>query len=504
MTAKSQPVPKPNSSADRSTFRLQLPPLPDLDATAELIRRSVTHHVTGRVAAVAGESIEIEGMTAPLGAICELAPHDGDTRLGRVIGFRGARPVLAPLQRLQSLSAGDPVRLVDTSAKIRVGPSLCGRVIDAHGQPIDGRPLPDDLVTVDADRQPPESLDRPPIDRPLQTGVRVIDAMLTCGSGQRLGIFAGSGVGKSTLLGMLARGSNADRIVIGMVGERGREVQEFLARCLGEEGLARSVVVVATSDRPAAQRVAAAWTATAIAESFRDQGDEVLLLLDSVTRFAMAQRELGLAAGEPPTTRGYPPSVFNMLPRLVERTGRTNRGSITAFYSVLVEGDDNNEPIADALRGLLDGHIVLSRDLAAQSHWPPIDVLQSLSRLQPHLTPPEVSDATQLARRHLSEYRQHADLISIGAYRPGSDRNVDAAIAMRDPLKLLLTQKSDEIATLTQSQAALVQLMRQAIPPVTAAPQMPAAQQMPAAAPQPQQAQAVPIAANAAPTNPPR
>ncbi len=451
-------------------FKIEPPPLPKLAATEQLIRESVTHRIVGRVAAVVGETIEIEGMTAPLGAICELAPRDGKTRKGRVIGFRGVRPVLAPLQRLQSVSAGDSVRLLDNSAKVRVGPSLCGRIIDAHGQPIDGRPLPDDLVTVDVDRQPPESLDRPPIDQPLQTGVRAIDAMLTCGSGQRLGIFAGSGVGKSTLLGMLVRGSNADRIVIGMVGERGREVQEFIQRCLGEAGLARSVIVVATSDRPAAQRVAAAWTATAIAESFRDAGDEVLLLIDSVTRFAMAQRELGLAAGEPPTTRGYPPSVFNMLPRLVERAGRTTRGSITAFYSVLVEGDDNNEPIADALRGLLDGHIVLRRDLAAQSYWPPIDVLESLSRLQPHLINPEVALASQLARRHLSEYRQHEDLISIGAYRAGSDPQVDAAIAMREPLRNLLTQNADEMSTLEQSQAALIGLLQQPIAPVTSQP----------------------------------
>ena len=289
------------------------------------------------------------------------------------------------MERLNALSAGDSVRLVDTT--VRVGPS-CGRVIDAFGQPVDGKPLPRDLQIVDAEREPPHSMERPAIDAPLQTGIRAIDAMLTCGQGQRLGIFAGSGVGKSTLLGMLARGSDADRIVIGMVGERGREVQEFLERALGEVGFARSVVVVATSDRPAAQRVAAAWTATAIAEAFRDQGENVLLLIDSVTRFAMAQRELGLAAGEPPTPRGYPPSVFNLLPRLVERAGRTDRGSITAFYSVLVEGDDQNEPIADTLRGLLDGHIVLSRDLAAGAHWPPIDVLQSLSRLQPHLVAP--------------------------------------------------------------------------------------------------------------------
>ncbi|MGI9472238.1 MAG: FliI/YscN family ATPase [Rubripirellula sp.] len=424
-----------------------------------MIQKAITQEIRGRVAAVAGESVEIEGMTAPIGAICELQSSDGATSRGRVIGFHGVRPVLAPLERLNALSAGDHVRLVDTSLKLRVGPSLCGRVIDAFGQPIDGRPLPRDLTTVDAESEPPESLDRPPIDQPLQTGVRAIDTMLTCGQGQRLGIFAGSGVGKSTLLGMLARGSNADRIVIGMVGERGREVQEFLDRCLGEAGFARSVVVVATSDRPAAQRVSAAWTATAIAESFRDAGENVLLLLDSVTRFAMAQRELGLAAGEPPTTRGYPPSVFNMLPRLVERSGRTRNGSITAFYSVLVEGDDHNEPIADSLRGLLDGHIVLNRELAAESHWPPIDVLQSLSRLQPHLMPEQVMQATSIARQHLSEYQRHADLISIGAYRAGSDPRVDAAIAMRDPLRQFLQQDARELSPLDHSVESLMQLV---------------------------------------------
>ena len=445
------------------SFAFDTPRLPKLDSIESMIADAVVHEVRGRVAAVAGESVEIEGMTAPLGAICELESCDGARTRARVIGFHGVRPVLAPLERLNALSAGDHVRLIDTTLKLRVGPSLCGRVIDAFGRPIDGNPLPRDLEIVDADSEPPASLDRPPIDQPLQTGVRAIDTLLTCGQGQRLGIFAGSGVGKSTLLGMLARGSNADRIVIGMVGERGREVQEFLDRCLGETGFARSVVVVATSDQPAAQRVSAAWTATAIAESFRDSGENVLLLLDSVTRFAMAQRELGLAAGEPPTTRGYPPSVFNLLPRLVERSGRTRRGSITAFYTVLVEGDDHNEPIADSLRGLLDGHIMLSRDLAAESHWPPIDVLQSLSRLQPHLVPAEVLHATSTARQHLSEYRRHADLISIGAYRTGSDPRVDAAITMREPLREFLRQDARELASMEQSMQGLIELTGQAV-----------------------------------------
>ena len=440
------------------------PRLPGVDAIRAQIAGAITLKISGRVSAVAGDTVELKGMTVPVGAICEIQPHADQPCRARVVGFRGVHPILAPLERLGSVAAGDPVRLIDSSLKLRVGDSLCGRVIDAFGRPIDGKPLPDDLVTVDADRQPPESLNRPPIDQPMQTGVRAIDAMLTCGLGQRMGIFAGSGVGKSTLLGMLTRGCSADRIVIGMVGERGREVQEFINRALGEAGLKRSVVVVATSDRPAAQRVSAAWTATAIAESFRDDGHDVLLLVDSVTRFAMAQRELGLAAGEPPTTRGYPPSVFNQLPRLVERAGRTHRGSITAFYTVLVEGDDNNEPIADTLRGLLDGHIMLSRALASEAHWPPIDVLESLSRLQPHLITPELSDAATIARRHLSEYRKHADLIAIGAYRTGTDPKVDAAIAMRDPLRVLLTQKADELSPLDQSHAGLLAVARASQP----------------------------------------
>lgn len=454
-------------------FSLQPPTLPDPDALRQRIQTSPSHEVRGSVAAVIGEMVELQGMTVPVGAICELGHdsqpgHDQGAELngseahrnrvrsrGKVIGFRGVRPLLAPLQPMGSVAAGDPVRLLDFSQKVLVGDSLCGRVVDAFGQPLDGRPLPQDLHVAECDRQPPESLDRPPIDQPLTTGVRAIDGMLTCGRGQRLGIFAGSGVGKSTLLGMLARNSDADRIVIGMVGERGREVQEFLQRSLGEAGLRRSVVVVATSDRPATQRVNAAWTATAIAEHFRDQGQNVLLLLDSVTRFALAQRELGLAAGEPPTTRGYPPSVFNLLPRLVERAGRTKAGSITAFYTVLVEGDDNNEPIADALRGLLDGHIVLSRQLAEEAHYPPIDVLQSLSRLQPHLVDDATGQHVAVTRKYLSDYRKNADLISIGAYRSGSDPRIDAAIAMREPIRTFLIQNAGEATPVDVTQRSL-------------------------------------------------
>ncbi len=432
--------------------------LPSQD-TLSLIQGAVVHEVTGSVAGVVGENIEIDGMTAPLGAICELLTSGRATIRLQVVGFRDHRLVASPLQRLTTIAAGDVVRLVDFAAKLRVGSSLCGRIVDAFGMPLDDAPLPRGLQSIDADGPPPASLDRPPIDTPLQTGVRVIDAMLTCGRGQRLGIFAGSGVGKSTLLGMLARGSAADRIVIAMVGERGREVQEFVDRCLGPEGLRRSIVVTATSDSPAAQRVAAANTATAFAESFRDQGEDVLLLFDSITRFAMAQRELGLAAGEPPTTRGYPPSVFNCLPRLVERAGRTSRGSITAFYTVLVEGDDPNEPIADALRGLLDGHIMLSRNLAAEAHWPPIDVLDSLSRSQPYIADAPTVASSAIVRGHLSEYRRNADLISIGAYRPGSDPKIDAAIAIHDPIKQFLKQDTEEVIPIEASQQQLRDLV---------------------------------------------
>ena len=444
-------------------YKINPPKIPRSEVASQMIRDATTFRIQGRVAAIRGDAIELEGMTVPVGAICELCPGTNRARLARVIGFEGVRPILSPMETLGSISAGDTVRLIGKSTTIRTGDSLCGRVIDAFGRPIDGRSLSDDLIPTDTNGHAPESLDRPPIDTPLQTGVRAIDAMLTCGLGQRLGIFAGSGVGKSTLLGMLARGTNADRIVICMVGERGREVQEFISRCLGEEGLRRSVVVVATSDRPAAQRIAATWTATTIAESFRDDGKNVLLLVDSVTRLAMAQREVGLAAGEPPTTRGYPPSVFNQLPQLVERAGRTHKGSITAFYTVLVEGDDNNEPIADTLRGLLDGHIVLSRDLAAQAQWPPIDVLASLSRLQPHLVSPKTMNAASAARRYLSDYKKNADLISIGAYRSGRDPKIDQAIAMREPMNLFLSQDSSEIAPMDKSLVALDLLANSAV-----------------------------------------
>lgn len=439
-----------------------LPDCPQPDPILATLGEGLPMRISGRVAAVTGGMVELEGMTAPIGAVCRIETMAGTTCDAKLIGFRGVRPVLAPLGEARGLSAGDTVEMVAAAARVKVGPGLAGRVIDALGQPIDGRPLPPLLSSTEIDRAAPSSLERPPISEALSTGVRAIDAMMTCGRGQRLGIFAGSGVGKSTLLGMLVRGTAADAIVVGMVGERGREVRDFIEESLGDDGLRRSTLVVATSDQPAALRVQAAWTATAVAESLRDEGKNVLLLIDSVTRFAMAQRELGLAAGEPPTTRGYPPSVFGMLPRLVERAGRTERGSITAFYSVLVEGDDPNEPIADTLRGLLDGHILLSRQLASESHWPAIDVLESLSRLQPRVVDAGVRAAVQTLRRSMAEYRRQADLISIGAYRAGTNPELDRAVAMRDPIRAFLTQASDEKFSMVESHATLLKLAQAA------------------------------------------
>jgi FliI/YscN family ATPase len=345
---------------------------------------------------------------------------------------------------------------------MRVGPELLGRVVDAQGKAIDGRPQPAVTDRTQLNRRPPPAVQRPRITEPLSTGVRAIDGFLTCGQGQRMGIFAGSGVGKSVLLGMMARYTSADVNVIALVGERGREVNEFVARDLGPEGLSRSVVVVATSDEPALRRVQAAQAATAIAEYFRDQGRNVLLLMDSLTRFAMAQREIGLAAGEPPTARGYPPSVFSLLPQLVERAGRAERGSITAFYSVLVEGDDPQEPISDAVRGLLDGHTWLSRKLASRAHWPAIDVLESISRLMPDVASAPHLEAAQSIRELMAAYRDHEDLISIGAYRQGANRQVDTAIHLLDEINNCLRQKIDERATLESARKGLLQLYKNA------------------------------------------
>ena len=416
--------------------------------------------LSGSVVRTLGLTAAVADFPAPVGAMVEIERQTGAPIEAEVIGFRDDLTLLYPLGDLAGVRRGNRVRLLRTSRWLRVGDELLGRVIDAHGRPIDGLPAKTPLHRVPFDRRPPPQLDRPSINEPLTTGVRAIDGLLTCGKGQRMGIFAAAGVGKSVTLGMMARYTAADVNVIALIGERGREVNEFLERDLGPEGRARSVVVVATSDEPALVRVHAALAASAVAEYFRDRGRDVLLLMDSLTRFALAQREIGLAAGEPPATRGYPPSVFALLPKLVERAGRAAKGSITAFYSVLVEGDDPNEPISDAVRGLLDGHTFLSRKLAGRGHYPAIDVLGSLSRLMPAIVPPSQLDAASAVRELMAAYRDHEDLISIGAYRRGSNPTVDLAIDMRGEIDRYLRQRIDEASSVAKAREELADLIK--------------------------------------------
>ena len=412
-------------------------------ATLTQLNRCMTASLMGSVVETIGMTAAVADFPVPVGSLVRIERDSDAAAEGEVVGFRDGLTIVYLLTPSSGVRRGNRVRMVRTSSLLRIGNGLLGRVIDSRGRCIDGRPQPVLTDRVERDRMPPSPVERPRIREPLGTGVQAIDALLTCGRGQRLGIFAGSGVGKSVLLGMMCRYTNADVIVTGLIGERGREVNEFLERDLGEEGISRSVVVVATSNEPALARVQAASTATAVAEYFRDQGKQVLLLMDSVTRFALAQREIGLAAGEPPTTRGYPPSTFALLPRLVERAGQSREGSITAFYTVLVEGDDENEPIADAVRGLLDGHIWLSRKLAARGHFPAINVLSSISRLMKDITAPEHRASAQIIRQLLSAYAEHEDLLSIGAYRRGSNKSVDAGVDMRDAIDALLRQSTE-------------------------------------------------------------
>jgi len=415
----------------------------------------------GSVAGTVGMTVSVAGFPAPVGAVAEIQRQAGPPLLAEVIGFRDELTLLYPFSDLGGVRHGNRVRLARTTRWLRVGEQLLGRVIDAGGHAVDGKPQPALQDRTSFHRRPPHPCHRPRIDQPLSTGVRAIDGLLTCGKGQRMGIFSGSGVGKSILLGMMARYSSADVIVIGLIGERGREVNEFIQRDLTAKGLAKSVVVVATSNEPALVRTQAAFAATAVAEYFRDQGRDVLLLMDSLTRFAFAQREIGLAAGEPPTTRGYPPSVFAWLPKLLERAGRSPQGSITAFYAVLVEADDPNEPISDAVRGLLDGHTWLSRGLASRGHYPAVDVLDSLSRLMPEVTDEEHRRAAVAMRDLLAAYRDHEDLISIGAYRRGSNRTVDAAVEVLDDVNRYLRQPIEQPSTIGDARQGLMQLYRQ-------------------------------------------
>ena len=414
--------------------------------------------MVGSVVHTDGLATSVAGFPAPVGALVEIERQSGGMLRGEVIGFRDDTTIIYPFGPMAGVRRGNRVRLVSTARGIRVGDALLGRVINAHAKPLDHLPEPGLTARVRLDRSPPSAVERPRIHVPLTTGIRVIDGLLTCGRGQRMGIFSGSGVGKSVLLGMMAKYTSADVNVIALIGERGREVNEFLERDLGRAGLTRSVVVVATSDEPALVRVQAALTATAVAEYFRDSGKQVLLMMDSLTRFAMAQREIGLAAGEPPTTRGYPPSVFGLLPRLVERAGLTAQGSITAFYSVLVEGDDTNEPISDTVRGLLDGHTVLSRRLAGRGHFPAVDLLSSISRLMTDIVPREQREAATTIRELISVYHENEDLISIGAYRKGSHPQVDAAIQMKPEIDRFLRQAVEESSDMATTNKDLLQL----------------------------------------------
>ena len=436
---------------------------------SEQLARIAPTGICGTIVRLEGTLAAVADFPAPLGAQVEIAGREitgagiagpaSDPLVGEVVGFRDDLTLVYPWSDFAGVRYGTRVHLRRTTRTIPVGESLLGRVIDARGRVIDGREAPICIDRAPLDRAPPPAMSRPRIDEPLSTGVRAIDGLLTCGVGQRMGIFSGAGVGKSVTLGMMARHSSADVVVIALVGERGREVNEFLARDLGPDGLARSVVVVSTSDEPAPLRVRAAWTATAVAEYFRDRGRNVLLVMDSLTRFAQAQREIGLAAGEPSTTRGYPPSVFALLPKLVERAGRAATGSITGFYSVLVEGDDPREPISDAVRGLLDGHTFLSRKLAGQGHFPAIDVLESLSRLMPDLATREHRAAAGVVRELMSALRDHADLIAIGAYRPGSHAQVDAGLALQAEINRFLRQDVDEASTVEACRRELIRLV---------------------------------------------
>ena len=437
--------------------------------------------VTGSVVQTTGLTAAIAGFPAPVGAVVSIERQSGQGLEAEVVGFRDEHTLVMPFGNLDGVRRGSAVKLVRTTRTLKVGNGLIGRVIDARGRCIDGRPQPmlSDRVSLHA--EPTGATQRPNIDATITTGVKAIDGMLTCGRGQRLGIFAGSGVGKSVLMGMMGRNTSADVTVIAMIGERGREVNEFIQRDLGTSGLERSVVVVATSNEPALLKVQAANTATAVAEHFAAQGKDVLLLMDSVTRFAMAQREIGLSAGEPPTTRGYPPSMFSLLPKLVERAGRNPTGSITAFYSVLVEGDDENEPVADTVRGLLDGHVWLSRRLASRGHFPAIDILSSVSRLMNEVAEPEHIKAAQLVRRLLAVLDENEDLLSIGAYRKGTNREIDVAVAMKQEINAALTQATDEVSSLEETRDRLIAIAQRCAPLLTQ--QVPQAQQQQASPP---------------------
>jgi flagellum-specific ATP synthase len=417
---------------------------------------------TGHVRELVGLLVVSQGPAAAVGDFCEIRVAGRKSVRAQVVGFRDGRVLLMPLEETGGLQLGDTVTARPEAARVEVGSQLLGRVLDGFGQPMDGKgPVPAEAL-YDLYATPPGPLEREHITEPLVTGVRAIDSLLPFGKGQRVGIFGGSGVGKSTLLGAMARHNSADVSVIALIGERNREVRDFLEKELSLEGLARSVVVVATSDMPAPLRIRAGFVALSVSEYFRDQGKSVLLVLDSVTRLAMAQREIGLAAGEPPSQKGYTPSVFQLLPKMFERAGNFKTGSITGFFTVLVEGDDFNEPICDAARAILDGHIVLSRELGAMGHYPAIDILNSVSRLAGRVAAPEQREAARKLREALAAYQQSEDLINLGAYASGSNPRIDSAIRLRPQLLDFLRQTPETAESLPVTLERLYALAKQA------------------------------------------
>jgi len=423
----------------------------------KLIRNIDPVRVNGKITQIIGLTIESQGPDVRIGELCSIYPSQSQTPIqAEVVGIKENKVLLMPLGEVRSIGPGCDVVASGKPMKVKAGSQLLGRILDGLGQPIDGKPLPLGLEEVPTHAIPPNPLSRPRIHSPLGVGVRTIDGLLTMGKGQRMGIFAGSGVGKSTLLGMISRNTTADVNVIALIGERGREVLDFIEQNLGEEGLKKSVVIVATSDQPALIRIKGALTATSIAEYFRDQGKNVLLVMDSVTRFAMAQREVGLAIGEPPTTKGYTPSVFAMLPQLLERAGTGPKGSISAIYTVLVDGDDMNEPIADAVRGILDGHIVLNRAIAGKGIFPSIDVLNSASRVMTEIISDEHLNASQNFKKLLAAYNEAEDLINIGAYKKGSNRDIDLAIRLKPTMDQFLRQGIYEASQLEEAESFLL------------------------------------------------
>lgn len=398
----------------------------------------------GKVLNVVGLTIESAGPDSKLGDLCNIYPvNDGTPIMAEVVGFRDNKTLLMPYEVTGGIGLGSIVENMGAPLTVQVGDFLLGRILDGLGRPFDHSYM-ESGITYSVESPPPDAMDRVLIDEVLTLGVKAVDGLMTVGKGQRIGIFAGSGVGKSTLMGMFARNTKADINVIALIGERGREVKEFIERDLGEEGMRRSVVVVATSDKPALERNKAAKTATAIAEYFRDKGKDVLLMMDSLTRFSMAQREIGLASGEPPVTRGYPPSVYSEMPKLLERAGRDEKGSITGLYTVLVDGDDFNEPITDTARSILDGHIMLSRKLVHKNHYPAIDVLQSISRCMNSIVEKNHKVAAGKLKNVLATYSEAEDLINIGAYKPGSNPGIDFAITKIEQVNQFLRQDTDE------------------------------------------------------------